>query len=51
LRQIPVIIADNGGYDSADLIQEIKVKILDGEVNTGLNMWEGKPDDMSKLGV
>jgi len=51
LRQIPTIIADNGGYDSSELVQEIKVLIGKGKVNTGLNMWEGKPDDMEKLGV
>ncbi|CAK94757.1 unnamed protein product (macronuclear) [Paramecium tetraurelia] len=43
LRQIPTIICDNGGYDSAELIQNFKT--------SGLNMNDGTVGDMKELGI
>jgi len=51
LRQLPTIIADNGGYDSAELVQNLKVEILDGKTSAGLNMDTGEIDCMKKLGI
>lgn len=51
LRQIPTIIADNGGYDSAELISELRAAHAEGKSTYGLNMDEGKLDDIEKLGI
>merc|ERR1711971_1348525 len=40
LRQLPGIIAENGGYDSAQLVSELKAKHILGESTMGLNMTE-----------
>ena len=41
-----MIIADNGGYDSSELVQDLKVEIEEGYVTMGLNFSEGKVDGM-----
>lgn len=51
LHQIPTIIADNAGYDSAQLVSELRAAHAEGKTTCGLNMIEGKVDDMEKLGV
>ena len=38
LRQLPSIIAENGGYDSAQLVSEMKALHVLGKSTIGLNM-------------
>lgn len=51
LRQLPTIICDNAGYDSAELVTNLRSEIHNGAISAGLNMFAGKVDDMDKLGV
>merc|ERR1712168_357984 len=51
LLQLPTIIADNAGYDSADLIQELKATHAAGDHTAGLNMEDGCIDSMKNLGI
>jgi T-complex protein 1 subunit beta len=51
LRAIPTIIADNAGYDSSELVQNLRSEIFNGNDRSGLNMFEGIVDDMKELGV
>ena len=51
LLQLPITIADNAGYDSAQLVAELRAAHTAGKFTTGLNMDEGKVDDMVKLGI
>merc|ERR1712062_873199 len=51
LRQLPSIIAENGGYDSAQLTSELKAAHNSGSNTTGLNMYEGEIGCMSELGI
>jgi len=51
LRQLPGIIAENGGYDSAQLVSELKAAHHAGKSTMGLNMYEGKVDCMVGLGI
>ena len=51
LRQLPTIIAENGGYDASELVQNLKSEIYNGNSTAGINMFAGKIDDMQKLGV
>jgi len=51
LRQLPTIIADNAGYDSAEIVQNLRSAIANGDLESGLNMYSGKVDSMKDLGV
>lgn len=51
LKQLPTIIADNAGYDSAEIVQNLRSEIYNGNSTFGLNMFQGKVDDMKDLGV
>jgi T-complex protein 1 subunit beta len=51
LKQLPTIIADNAGYDSAELVQNLRSEIFNGAISAGLNMFQGQVDDMKALGV
>ena len=46
LRQLPTIICDNAGYDSAELVTNLRSEIHNGATTMGLNMFAGKVDDM-----
>jgi hypothetical protein len=39
------------GYDSAELVQKLKVEIAEGKTTSGLNMFSGKVDCMQTLGI
>jgi len=51
LRQLPSIIAENGGYDSAQLVSEMKAEHVLGKNTLGLNMYKGKTGCMNELGI
>jgi len=51
LRQLPTILSDNAGFDSAELVANLKNEIHQGSVNAGLNLDEGKVGSMKELGV
>ncbi|THD20909.1 Chaperonin containing TCP1 subunit 2 beta [Fasciola hepatica] len=51
LRRLPLIIADNGGYDSADLVSRLRAHHSKGEYNMGLDMVNGQVADMTQLGI
>lgn len=48
---MPTIIADNAGYDSAELVQNLRSAIVNGDDTAGLNMFTGEIDSMERLGV
>merc|ERR1719430_1076699 len=51
LRQLPAIMAENGGYDSAQLVSELKAYHKQGKSTSGLNMYKGCTGDMLELGI
>jgi len=51
LRQLPTILCDNAGYDSAEIVQALRVEIAGGNKTAGLDMFNGEVGDMGKLGV
>jgi len=51
LRQLPTIICDNAGYDSAEIVQDLRSEIHGGNVTAGLNMKDGCVGDMKEAGV
>jgi len=51
LRTLPAIVADNGGYDSAELITQLRAAHAQGKSTYGLDMYNGAIADMTELGV
>jgi len=51
LKQLPMIIADNAGLDSAELIHNLRSEIANGKTEAGLDMFEGKVGNMKEMGV
>lgn len=51
LRQIPTILADNAGFDSSDLVAQLRAAHYEGKADSGLNMDEGSIASMKTLGV
>jgi T-complex protein 1 subunit beta len=51
LRALPTIIADNGGYDSTDLVAKIRAEHFKGNHTAGLDMKYGKVGDMRAMGI
>lgn len=51
LRQLPAIIANNGGYDGAELVSKLRAAHYQGESTYGLNMEDGTIGDVRELGI
>jgi len=51
LRQIPTIIADNAGYDSAELVSQLRAAHSAGKSTFGLDMNRGTVGCMIDLGI
>ncbi|GAX11782.1 T-complex protein 1 subunit beta [Fistulifera solaris] len=51
LRQLPTIVADNGGYDAAELVTELQAAHAAGISCSGLDMDKGCIGDMKELGI
>jgi T-complex protein 1 subunit beta len=41
--QIPTILADNGGYDSSDLVTKLRAAHYEGRSDAGLGEWHSNP--------
>lgn len=51
LQQLPTTIADNAGYDSAQLVSELRAAHVNKQNTMGLNMDKGQVGDMRELGI
>mmetsp|Transcript_15631 Transcript_15631/g.50892 ORF Transcript_15631/g.50892 Transcript_15631/m.50892 type:complete len:487 (+) Transcript_15631:253-1713(+) len=51
LRTLPAIIADNGGFDSSELVTRLRAAHAGGHTTAGLDMTNGEIADMGKLGI
>lgn len=51
LRALPTIIADNGGYDSAQLLSELRAAHSKGQSTFGLDMNSGTIADIKELKI
>ena len=51
LRQLPMIIADNAGFDSAELIANLRSVIHEGSNTAGIDVLNGKVGDMKEIGI
>jgi thermosome len=48
---IPKTLAENAGLDVIDMLAELRNQHMKGNMNVGLNVYEGKPVDMLEAGV
>jgi len=51
LMQLPTIMTDNAGFDSVELVAQLRAAYVEGKNNLGINMETGQVADMAKLGV
>jgi len=51
LRRLPTIIADNAGFDSAELVSQLRVEINNGSTVAGIDIMNGEIGDMESLGI
>lgn len=51
LQQLPTTIADNGGYDSAQLLSELRAAHASGKNTMGLDMDKGQVGDVRQHGI
>ena len=51
LLQLPMTVADNGGYDAAELVTQLRAAHAAGKANSGLDMNIGAIGDMEELGI
>lgn len=51
LRKLPTIIADNGGFDSSELVAELRAAVNNGDATVGIDMDKGVLGCMKELGI
>ncbi|KAL0238693.1 hypothetical protein PCE1_004385 [Barthelona sp. PCE] len=51
LRRIPAILADNAGYDSAELVSNLRSAQHNGEIHAGLDMVNARITNVRELGI
>jgi T-complex protein 1 subunit beta len=51
LRELPKAVADNGGYDAAELLTQLRAAHTNGQTSMGLDMTNGTIGDMAALGI
>ena len=51
LRQLPATIADNGGFDSSELVTQLRAAHASGDQTAGLDMTNGSVANMWVLGI
>jgi len=51
LSELPTAIAENGGFDSAQLVSELRALHKQNNTTMGLDMKAGQVGDMEKLGI
>ncbi|KAJ3080878.1 T-complex protein 1 subunit beta, partial [Quaeritorhiza haematococci] len=51
LRQLPTILADNAGFDSSELVSQLRAAHYEGKSTTGIDITTGAPGDMKALGI
>ncbi|KAJ1679822.1 T-complex protein 1 subunit beta [Spiromyces aspiralis] len=51
LRQLPTILCDNAGLDSADLVSKLRAAHYEGNTTAGLDLYNGVVGDSQQMGV
>lgn len=51
LRQMPTILADNAGFDSSELVAQLRAAHYQGDSTAGLDMVNGEVANVRELGI
>jgi len=51
LRQLPMTVADNGGFDAAELVTQLRAAHAASNSTAGLDMAKGEVGNMKELGI
>ena len=51
LRQMPTILADNAGFDSSELVAQLRAAHYEGNATAGLDMVNGAVSNVRELGI
>ncbi|CDH53935.1 t-complex protein 1 subunit beta [Lichtheimia corymbifera JMRC:FSU:9682] len=51
LRQMPTILADNAGFDSSELVAQLRAAHYEGDATAGLDMVNGRVANVRELGI
>ena len=51
LRSMPACIADNAGYDSSELVTQLRAAHFNGDSTAGLDMTDGSVGNMKEMGI
>lgn len=51
LRRLPTIISDNAGFDSSELVSQLRTEINNGSMNAGIDFQNGEIADMESIGI
>jgi T-complex protein 1 subunit beta len=51
LKQLPTIIADNAGLDSAEVVSNLRNSIYNGSITAGIDVNDGSVGDMKEMGI
>jgi len=51
LRMLPTIIADNGGFDSSELVAQLRAEHFKGNSKAGLDMRNGVIGNAEEMGI
>jgi T-complex protein 1 subunit beta len=51
LRQIPAVLAENGGYDSSELVSQLKSEHYSGNTKAGLDLRNGTVGNIEELNI
>lgn len=51
LRALPTTIVENGGYDAAEIVTNLRSEVYNGNTTAGINMFGGFVADMKEMGV
>ena len=51
LASIPTVLADNGGFDSAELVSQLRAHHARGSHKMGLDLFQGEVADMQAAGI
>jgi len=51
LRQLPSIVCENAGLDASEIIADVRSKMLNGDMKSGIDINKGCVGNMEELGV
>lgn len=51
LKQIPSIVCENAGLDASEIVSDLRAKLVNGKLSSGIDVNKGCIGDMEELGI